>query len=311
MGDDSISVVDLKSTKEKSRVHLIPFTDKYGKPGSLVRKPMMGPHSIKIDKSGKNLYCANCFDDSISVIDVEKLEVKETFTAGSHPNDMVFNTDETFMNVTNGDSNSVSVIDMSCKRIITQVSIGVMPHGICISPDGEFVYAANMDSSSISIIDTWSNSKVACLKVGKCPVEVSLSQDGRFLFVVCSQLGSERNGVISILSTSSYRLIKNIDVGLIPIQMLQTKDGKYAYVTNMGSNNLCVIDLSRFEVVKKINLWGGMPRGIVMNEEGTVFITNNEDNNVSVIKSESWELLCNIGVGKEPTSMSYMKRISR
>lgn len=311
MGDDSISVIDMRCRREKCKIQLIPFTDRYGKSGSLKRKPMMGPHSIKIDKSGKNLYCANCFDDSISIVDIEDLTVKETFSAGSHPNDLVFNQDESYLYVTNGDSDSVSVIDMPTKKIITQVPVGVMPHGICMSPDGEYVYTANMDSSTISIIDTWSNSKVACLKVGKCPIEVAASSDGKFLFVICSFLGSDRNGMISVISTGSYRILKSIDTGQIPIQMLQTADGKHAYVTNMGSNDLSIIDLSKLEAIRRINLWGSMPRGITMDENGSIYVTNNEDNTVSSINMECWELSYNIGVGKEPTSISYLRRINQ
>lgn len=308
MGDDSISVIDINNRRERCRISLVPFQDRYGKPGSLIRRPMMGPHSIKLDKSRENLYVVNCFDDSISVIDTKSWTMKENFFAGNHPNDMVFNIDESYIYVTNGDSDSVSIIDTSSRRIIAQVSVGIMPHGICISPDGEFIYTANMDSGSISIIDTWSNSKVSCIRVGKCPVEVRTSADGRFLYAVCSYLGNDRNGEIAIISASNLRILKNIEVGKIPVQIWQARDGRHIYVTNMGSNDLSIIDLNRFEVAGKINYAGNMPRGIVMDDEGRIFITSSEENTVNIIKQGASIIEYFIGTGKEPTSILYTCR---
>lgn len=308
MGDDSISVVDIKNRKEMGRISLLPVPDMFGGHSLMSKKSRVGPHSIKTDKANKNLYSINCFDNSISVLDINGCSIEESFFAGSHPNDMVFNIEETYMYVTNGDADSVSIIDVSSKKIIAQISVGVMPHSICISPDGEYIYVSNIDSSSISILDTWSNSKVSCVKVPKCPVGVLTSRDGRFLYVACSYPGSDKNGVVSIISTNNYRIIKNVEVGIFPVQLCLSGNGRNLYVTNMGSNDISTIDLNMFEEVNRFKTGGNMTRDITVVDEKYIITSNSESNNLSVIKKDIWKNMYNIEVGLEPTSMLYINK---
>lgn len=306
-GEDSISVVDVAERKQQCKIQLTPVKLRYGETGGSIRKPIIGPHSIKCGMDSRFIYSVNCFDDSISIIDTCSMKAVESFFAGNHPNDMAFGNDDSYAYVTNGDSDSVSIIDMSGRKIIAQVSVGIMPHGICISPGGEYVYVANMDSSTVSIIDTWSNSKVLCIRVGKCPTDVVPSIDGKYIFAVCSYLGNDRNGVVSVISTHNYSVIKNIEVGMIPVQAGLSADGRCLFVTNMGSNDLYVIDLNRFEVSRVIGL-GNMARGIAVGEDDFIFVSNSEDNNISMIRTDTWQIDCSMEVGNEPTSMLYIKQ---
>ena len=307
MGEDSISVINVEGLIELGRICLFPICNNFREIDYIYRKPVVGPHSLKADKNRENIYSVNSFDNSISIIEACSCIVKESFFAGSHPNDMVLSMDELYAYVTNADSDSVSIIDILSKKIIAQVSVGVMPHGICLSPDGEFIYVANMDSSTITIIDTWSNSKVTCIKVGECPIEVVTSNDGRYLFVSCSFLGSEKNGFISIISTNNYKIIKNIEVGMIPVQMVLSENEDYLYVTCMGNNSVYGIDLKRFEIHCIVKT-GNMARGIIMDNEKRLFVTNSQDNKISIIRTEDYEITNNIEVGIEPTSMLYIDR---
>lgn len=305
MGDDSISVIDVKNWVEIKRIYLSPLENKVVKQSFYSRKPIIGPHSIKIDRNKQKIYSVNCYDDSISVIDILNLRVEDTFFAGSHPNDLVFSIDESFAYITNGDSDSVSIMDVSNKKIITQVSVGVLPHGICMSSDGEFVYTANIDSNSVSVIDTWSNSKVCCINVGECPIDVITSHDGRYIFTVCSFLGFEKNGYVCVISKENFRVQKYIEVGRAPVKMETSQDNNKLYVTNMGSNDIYIIDLLRFKVEKRITA-GNMTSGIRLGDGDYIYVTNIEDSNVSVIDTKKALVVDTIEVGSEPTSMIYI-----
>lgn len=306
MGDDSISVIDINKRSEASRIHLLSSLAKNS--GSCVSptKLRIGPHSLKIDKSRKNIYSVNCFDDSVFIIDSGSFSIKESFFPGRHPKDMVFNRDETYIYISNGDSNSVSVVDAAKKKVVAQIPVGIMPHGICMSPDGEYIYVANMGSDSISIIDTWSNSKVSCIPVGRCPVEVMTSKDGKYLFATCSYMGCDRKGTLSIISTRNLKIIKDIEVGIMPVQMAVSKKLPYIYVTNMGSDDVCVIDLNRFQKLRTIKT-GKMPRGIALTEKREVLIGSSEENIITVIDEGTFKVLGNIEAGIEPTSMLYVE----
>ncbi len=305
-GEDTISVIDAYAKKQQHKIVLSHRQQHYTEAGTHLKKSVIGPHSLKCGRDKEYIYSVDCFDDSIAVINTSSMDVEEFFFAGNHPNDMAFSSDDSYIYVTNGDSDSVSVIDALARKIIFQVSVGAMPHGICISPSGEYVYTADMDSNTVSMIDTWSNSKVTCIKVGKCPVEVVPSADGRYVFAICSYLGNDRNGTVSVISTHNYSVIKTIDIGMIPIQGAISNDGRMLFVTNMGSNDVYAIDLNRFEVIRVIES-GNMARGIAIREDGHIFVSNSEDNNLSIIDHVSWEISYNIEVGIEPTSMLYIK----
>lgn len=306
MGDDSISLIDLEKFDEAGRIHLDVVA---GLAGETIRtaKPQVGPHSIVMGKDMGKVYTVNSFSNTISVIDLKSLKVTESFFAGSHPNDMVFSIDGRYAYVTNGDSDSISIIDMDDMKIVCQISVGSMPHGICLSPKGEFVYTANMGGDSITVIDAWNNSKIFCIKTGEQPLEVETSADGKFLYVTCSYLEHDKRGTVSVISTSNNRVIKNIEVGMIPAGMYISHRFHNMYVANTGSNDIYIIDLNRFEVVRRIRA-GNMARGVISDEEGHIFITNGEDNTVSAIDENSGETTGIYGAGSEPTSMLYINK---
>lgn len=301
MGDDSVSIIDITRHMESGRIQL--DDEKM----HISKKPVIGPHSIVMSKDMGWIYTVNSFNNTVSVIDANSYKVDHSFFAGSRPCDMVFNSDGTYAYVTNGDSDSISIIDIKEMKIICQVSVGSMPHGICISPKGEFVYTANMGGNSITVIDTLSNSKIFCIKTGEQPLEIEASPDGKFLYVTCSFLEHDKRGTVSIISTNNNRVIKNIEVGMIPAGMYISQSTQNMYVANTGSNDICIIDLSRFEVARRIRA-GNMARGIISDEEGHIFITNGEDNTVSVVDEKSGETTDIIGTGSEPASMLYVNR---
>jgi 40-residue YVTN family beta-propeller repeat len=302
-GDDSISFVDTGKVKEIYRLSLLCSSFR------IEKKTAIGPHCIIADKNFNNIYTANSFNDSISEINIRDMVIKNTFFAGCHPNEAVFSKDGDYLYISNGDSNSISIISMEDRKITTQISVGSFPHGICTSPNGEYIYTANMGSDCITVIDTWSNSKMLCIRVGEGPTEIMSSNDGRFLYVTCSFLGCDRNGTIAVISTSNFRVIKQIEVGILPSGMYLSEKKEKLYVSNMGNNELSVIDLKRFEIANRKKL-GNMAKGIVSDGRGNIFVANSEDNNVYVIKEENLEIVNNIEVGNEPTSMLYIDRFN-
>lgn len=305
MGDDSISIIDLDNFCEAMRIHLYAASGLADDAIRISKRPVVGPHSIVMGRDADTVYSVNSFSNTISAVDINSMKVVETFFAGSHPNDMVFDGDGRYAYVTNGDSDSISIIDMEDRKIVCQISVGSMPHGICISPNGEFIYTANMGEDSITVIDTQSNSKVFRIKTGEQPLEVETSADGKFLYVTCSYLEHEKRGTVSVISTNSSRVIKNIEVGMIPAGMYLSRRTQNMYVANTGSNDIYVIDLNRFEATRRIKA-GNMVRGIISDEEGHLYITNGEDNTVSVIDEVSGDTTGIYGAGNEPTSMLYI-----
>ncbi len=72
---------------------------------------------------------------------------------------------------------------------------------------------------------------------------------------------------------------------------------QYAYVANLGSNNVSVINLENNSVTATVGV-GNTPRGIAVNPEGTfAYVANYNDNTVSVINAATNTVTATITVG--------------
>jgi YVTN family beta-propeller protein len=165
-----------------------------------------------------------------------------------------------------------------------------------------------MDSDSISIIETWGNSKVTSVRVGICPVEIMPSLDGIYLYVVCSYLGCDRNGMVSVISTINHSVVKSIEVGMLPLKMDISPDGLSLYVTNGLSDNLSIIDLKRLAAAGRIDT-GKMPHGVAVGENGLLFISNSDENSISIADINRGRVIESMEAGKEPSSLLYISSI--
>jgi len=124
-----------------------------------------------------------------------------------------------------------------------------------------YVYTAN-EGGSISKVDVNTNAVVDTIKQEGSVHNVQVSPDGKILgaTLVPESKGNmsgmsggadmEMNGVALFLDTSNDKLIKKVEVGEHPAHIVFTNDGKYALVTNNESNNVSVIDLSNYQVIK-------------------------------------------------------------
>ena len=59
---------------------------------------------------------------------------------------------QTFVYVTNNNSDDVSVIATASNTVVDTIAVGDGPAGVAITPDGAFVYVANAVSNDVSVI---------------------------------------------------------------------------------------------------------------------------------------------------------------
>ncbi|MFZ4771806.1 MAG: beta-propeller fold lactonase family protein, partial [Ferruginibacter sp.] len=117
-GGDAVVVFD---TKSRNTITTIAVGD--------------NPNEILLNKKGTLLFVANANDNSVSVIDVKKLQVLEVLNtalfaeapSGSTANGLVLSEDEKRLYVANADNNSVAVFDIAQKG--KSHSLGFIPVG--------------------------------------------------------------------------------------------------------------------------------------------------------------------------------------
>ena len=112
------------------------------------------PFGIALEPGGQRLWVANVLDDTVSVVDVDRLETVATIDVGERPYAVAFGGPHgrrAF--VTNQYGDTVSVIDVDALETLATVDVGEYPEGVAASPDGARVLVANWFDDSVSVID--------------------------------------------------------------------------------------------------------------------------------------------------------------
>lgn len=281
---DSISKVDLNSFKIENKIYLKSkeFVDK------------VGPHGICIDK--KKLITANNYNNSISIVDINKNLQEESYYIGARCADIV--TFENKAYIICSDSNVLIVFDLKLKKILEQIPCGNLPHSICLNSNKKLLLVSNMQNDTITLIDCIDTSNVKNIRVGSYPTKAVFTLDGEHIIVCESNLGSEFKGSISILSLKNFKIINRIVAGNSPLDIYCSS--RYCFVSNFGDGTISVIDINNYKEIDKI-IVGGMPANLLKYDKNLYIGDNYNDILIRLNIENKYKEF--IPIGNEPTGM--------
>jgi YVTN family beta-propeller protein len=237
------------------------------------------PWGVAVHPDGSCAY-VTCFNDnSVWVIDTVNNSVLTTIPVGQNPYGVAVHPNGSRVYVANRDYNSVSVIDTANNSVIDTITVGRAAWGVAVHPDGSRVYIANYIAHSVSVIDTANNSVIDTIPVGRSPQGVAVHPDGSRAYVV-----SYNDNSVSVIDTANNSVIKTIAVGRGPFGVAVHPDGSRAYVVSYTDNSVSVIDTATDSVIQTIPARRN-PRGVAVHPDSRVYVTNVQDNSVSVIVS--------------------------
>src|SRR5712692_9047410 len=131
---------------------------------------------------------------------------------------------------------------------------------------------------------------------------IDITSDDRFVWVV-----NPDNNSVSVLEVTAdkNRKIAEIQVGQEPQCVALTPDDSKAYVTNMVSGTVTVIDTRTFRVIKTVHV-GTEPFGCAVTPDGsTLYVANSSSDDVSVINTHSDRVITTIkDVGPQPRGIA-------
>jgi YVTN family beta-propeller protein len=111
------------------------------------------PCAVAAFEKTARIYVANCFDDSVTVIDGANHKVLATLHVGSHPQAIAVDQQTGLVFVANTHGDSVSVIDVSRNKVTATLPAGKNPYAITVDPGNSTVYVANMGDTAFTRID--------------------------------------------------------------------------------------------------------------------------------------------------------------
>src|SRR3989344_4812890 len=180
------------------------------------------PHGLRISPDGQTAYIAMLKGKSIGVLGIQKMTISYVPLKGA------------------------------------AVQMGV-------TPDGRYALASVYDAKSLAVYDIASQklSYVDLPKEAKGPVQIYPTPDSRYVYVADQgyYFNQPNSDLVYKIDLQEMKVAQIIKGGTAPHGVAVSKDGKFAYVTNLLSDDLSVIDTVQGKEVAKIKV-GKMPNGV-------------------------------------------------
>jgi YVTN family beta-propeller protein len=126
----------------------------------LARIPVeVNPYSLVLSDNGQVLYVSNWGSDSVSIVDVNTLQVTGRIAVGDNPNDMAISRDGRLF-VSCANDNIVAVIDTKSRQIIERISTaltpnspeGSTPNALALDRENQMLFVANADNNDVAVV---------------------------------------------------------------------------------------------------------------------------------------------------------------
>lgn len=253
------------------------------------------PHHFCIDKEKNKMYLPSSADGVLYVLDMTNENIIDSSSIGGNLSQIALYGEEIF--IANEDSNSIYFMDKNTLDPIGMITVDNMPHGFCFDLPRKKLYVPCIDS-------------VTCIDIINKTIDKKIDVDFKAWHV---QLDKYKNEIcVSTLDGKVIRIDENtmeikqvFDEFLLPVQIaINYKDGK-VYVADLGYKNIKILD-KREKYIGNIDI-DGIPQGLEISpDENRLFISDTQNNSLKVYDTSTNELIKEIKVGKEPTTIICM-----
>jgi YVTN family beta-propeller protein len=206
------------------------------------------PTGVAIDANDSRIYVTNGKDNTVTIVDLRSYEAIGTISVGSDPVDIAISPDDNTLYVANSGSNSLSIINVSQSLVNATVTLGMTPSQVKVNPVSGDVYVSSAMDNEVGVIR--GNTKVATIMTGKGSVsDMAITPDGSLLYVV-----SPNNNSITAYNTTTFDSVNTVLVGNSPDGIDINPGGQYAFISNLGSGNISMMQLSDSSVRVSFNV---------------------------------------------------------
>lgn len=193
---------------------------------------------------------------------------------------------KTYAYIPNAAEGTISVIEVGQDKSNEKIEIGdSVSHGIAATKDGRKIYTGNLENGSVFIYDTKLKSIIKEIDVGRNVHGIDITPDGKKVLVASGDLqeGEEFN-YITIIDTKEDKATFTIkSEGKSPAHIDFTKDSKMAFVSNVMSNDVSMINMEEGKIIKNIKV-GMMPNETELSpDDKLLYVANVQSGNLSVI----------------------------
>ncbi|MDP5226303.1 MULTISPECIES: beta-propeller fold lactonase family protein [Arthrobacter] len=196
------------------------------------------PFGVILSADGGTAYVSNQGGNTLSTFTVAGLTLTKgaDVTVGTHPNNMLLDTKNQRIYVSNGDNDTVSVLDARTGKVQHTLSVapyqgapgGTQPTNLALSPDTKTLYVTAGGNNDVTVLDVSGEDGFGKVKglipTGWYPTGVAPSKDGKRLLIASAKgLGTGPNKGTDPANSNNHPYIERQLKGFVTV--VPTPDG--------------------------------------------------------------------------------------
>ena len=253
-------------------------------------------------------FVTNEKDNTVSVIDTDKLEVIKTFKVGHRPRGIVLSKDAKWLIICASDDNIIQVYDTKTYKFIKSLPSGPDPELQILHPSGNPLYVANEDDNLVTVVDIKQGKILTDIPVGVEPEGMGISPDGKVLVNT-----SETTNMAHFISTETNKTFDNVLVDSRPRVAIFNEAGTQLWVSSEIGGTVTVINPADRKIIAKINFEipgitkeAIQPVGVRITKDGKkAFVALGPANRVAIVNTETFKVEKYLLVGQRVWQLGF------
>jgi DNA-binding beta-propeller fold protein YncE len=253
------------------------------------------PHEVRVSPDKRRAYVAA--GKSITAVDLKHRKVIATFDLGSYSaHDIRVSRDGKRLWAACAGAQTILELDADTGKILSTYKTDQQGSWFVeITPDERKIYTPNLEGKSVSVIDR-ATGKVKIIQFEVPIYGIDITPDGKQVWV--------SGGDLAVIDTATDKVIARIksseaETGRIRL----TSDGKRAVVAL--SKKVVVFDVKTHRLIGETELSSSPKVLTLSNDNRRAFLTNPDDNSVSVVDIVAGRQLTTFPTGKKPDGIGW------
>jgi YVTN family beta-propeller protein len=260
--------------------------------------PVSAPDGLVISPDGKKVFVSSADTASVKVLDTRTDSLVASIDVGAKPAGLTITPDGHWLVASVGGADEAVLIDAGSNEIVRHVPVG-QAHSSCVTPDGRYAYVGSQVSTAPAVVkvDLEQDTPPTTFPVDKSPRALACETEAIYFTVV----GLD---AVERLDPATGKLDTPITSGGSPHDVRAAQAGETELVVSQTAGDLEFIDVASASVIANVPT-GKLAHWITLSPDHSVaYVTNEGDNNVSVVNLASRSVVDTIEVGQAPRKMA-------
>jgi DNA-binding beta-propeller fold protein YncE len=253
------------------------------------------PHEVRVSPDNRYAYVAA--GKSITAIDLKNRKVKATFDLGSYSaHDIRISRDNRRIWAACAGAQTILELDSDTGKILKAYKTNQQGSWFVeITPDEQKIYTPNLEGKSVSVINR-ATGNVKIIQFENPVYGIDITPDGKQVWV------SGRD--LSVIDTTPDQVIAKIKTSEAETGRIRlTSDGKKVVVALL--KKLVVFDAKTHRLISETELSSSPKILTLSGDNRRAFLTNPDDNSVSVVDIVAGKQLTTFQTGKKPDGIGW------